>query len=560
MLLTISSLTLFAQNKEAIKAYNNGVELFKLQNYNGAIDFMEKALEADPNFIYAHRTLISAHEQLNQLDDAIQGYLALIKIVPRDEKLYYNLALTYRDNEQKQLAVKYLEKALAISPNYSKASLELKRLQSAGVKTVSAAVPTEAPDPADIAYSEALQLYNQKKHQQAIKRLRKNEEDASKADYFYLMAIAQQQIGEREEAKASYEMALELDDLHFDASYNLGKLFYNDKAFKEAIPYLENAKARQPENNRLRQTLAKAYYYDKKYKKAIPLLEEIRQDEYRYLLAKAYDETGDSRKSERIYQELQGSSTELADQLNDEAIKYGREAGDYAKKGNYDKAIATLEKAIKISSKEASLHFNLGLNYLEVDNPRKARAAFKRATEIDPEHAKAFAGLGHIYYEKEEYSEAAAYYIAAIDAGLKDIAVQANLGASYLRLYQPKRAIEAYEGAVAIAPGDPYNYYNLGRAYMEAKEYPLAIQTLEDALNLNTMFLDAHYHLAICYIEINDYEKGLEVANAIIAKDDEYALGYLAKAACYKRMRKYGKAEEFESIALRLDPSLKGKT
>lgn len=559
IILSLSSLSSFAQNKEAVKAYNNGVELFKLQNYTGAIDFMEKAIEADPNFVYAHRTIISAHEQLNQLNEAIDAYLELLKIVPRDEKLYYNLALTYRDTDQKELAVKYLEKALSIKPDYSKASLELKRLQSAGVKSVSE--PTyEAPDPADVAYSEALELYNQKKYERAIQRLRDQKEDANKADYFYLMAISQQQIGERDDAKASYETALELDDLHFDASYNLGKLLYNDKVFGEAILYLETAQARQPNHAQLRQILAKAYFYDEKYEKAIPLLEEIRQDEYRYLLAKAYDETGQNRKSERIYQELQGSNVQLVDQLNDEAMKYGREASEFAKKGNYDKAIATLEKAIQISSKEASLHFNLGLNYLEIGNSRKARAAFKKATEIDPEHAKAFAGLGHIYYEKETYDEAAAYYLAAIDAGLKDIAVQANLGASYLRLYQPKRAIEAYEGAIAIAPTDAYNYYNLGRAYMEAKEYPLAIQTFEEALQLNTLFLDAQYHIAICYIEINEYEKGLEVANAIIAKDDEYALGYLAKAACYKRMRKYDKADEFEAIALRLDPSLKGKT
>lgn len=564
IILVCLSLSVFAQkNNEAIKAYNSGVELFKLQNYQGAIDFMKEAIAADPGFIHAHRTLISAHEQLKQLDKAIQAYLELVKILPSDEKLHFNLALTYRDNQQQELAMKYLEKALAINPGYEKAALELKRLKALSApKQETTNIAQAPPRPAEVAYSEALDFYNQKKYSKTIRRLRENEEGAETADYFYLMAIAQQQIGEREEAKASYQAALEIDDLHFDASYSLGKLLFNDEAFKEALPYLETAQSREPNHKRLRQVLAKAYFYAGKYRKAIPILEAMPQEEYQYLLAKAYDETGQGKKSEKIYAQLQGNSknSHLAEQLRDQSIEYGREASKYARDGDYNKAIETLEKAITINSGEASLHFNLGLNYLEVGNPKKARNAFKKATEINPNHGKAFAGLGHIYYEKEEYPDAAAYYLAAIDAGLKDIAVQAQLGASYLRLFQPKKAIEAYQGAIDLAPGDPYNYFNLGRAYMEAKEHPLAIKAFEEALSLDNMFLDAHYNIAICYIEINDYQKGLEVANAIIAKDDEYALGYLAKAACYKRMRKYDKAEEFEKIALRLDPSLKGKT
>jgi len=51
---------------------------------------------------------------------------------------------------------------------------------------------------------------------------------------------------------------------------------------------------------------------------------------------------------------------------------------------NYDKAIVSLEKCIKLKPNDAVAYFELGKNYLFLKQYKEAQDSFEKATQLDP--------------------------------------------------------------------------------------------------------------------------------------------------------------------------------
>lgn len=563
---------LIAQKPEAIKEYNAGLAYYNLKNYKGAIPFFEEAVDKDPSFINAFRVLISCHEQEGDNQAAANLYERIVELSPSDEKLCYNLALTYIDLKEYNKSALYLKKALRINPGYGRAGDKLKEienyLEKQARKNNVTDVETNSGNARSIenkAYNEALDAYREKKYENCLIQLKNYKGEVTNPDFYYLKAITYQHIGKRDEAIGAYEETLELDDRHFNTNLNLGRIYYNDQAFEEAIPLLETAYLRREKDINLLYDLAKAYFYAKAYKEAVNYLETYTQKksddgEAWRLLGESYSKIGKSKNASKAFEVAkkygQGND-DLHDHLENNIAKYGREASAYTKEGKYDQAISVLEKAITEHSEAASLHFNLGLNYMEIGNTKKAREEFKKTIDLEPSHAKACQGLGRIYYEREDYTEAGAYYLATIDAGKQDEFVYYKLGSCWFKLKRFEKAIEAYQEAVSLNPKEKQYYFGLGLAYLAVEKHYKAISTMQVALTIDPMFLDAQYNIAICYLKTSQYDTCIVEAEKILKKNSQYAKAYLVIGHAHKRMGNYGLASEFQKKAERLDPTLK---
>jgi tetratricopeptide (TPR) repeat protein len=567
-------LIFFAQSKDAIKEYNAGLEYYNISNYNAAIPFFKNAVEKDNSFYYAHRSLIACYEQTNQVDQAIDAYQACIKISPSDKGLVYNLSQTYIQQKKYDKAILWLRKALELDPTYAKAAQSLKEVEEylAKQKKLQHQASEEIQGGNDNStvnriYNEALLAYRKKEYAEALAILNSLDtdvNDVTNANFYYLKAIAYQQTGERHDAIEAYEMALEIDDRHFDSNNNLGVIYYNDESFSEAIPLFETAYSQRKNDRDLLYNLARAYYFNEDYKEAAPLLDRYTQldrDDAQafFYLAEAYENIGQKRKSKEAFERAKelGGNSEIADELQSSIAEYGNKAREFTKTGNYQKAIEILEEAITKHSEEASLRFNLGLNYLEIGNVKKAQAEFAKTVDLDPSHAKAYQGLGLIYYDKGDFSKAAAYYLATIEAGKADAYVQYKLGNCYYQLNRFNSAIEHYSQAIELKGDEKQFYFSLALAYLKNRNNNKSIAALQQALKIDPMFLDAQYHICINYIESNRFEDAVKEGQKLIKKDPNYAKGYLVIAHAYKRLGNLAEANRYKQRAVELDPSLR---
>lgn len=70
---------------------------------------------------------------------------------------------------------------------------------------------------------------------------------------------------------------------------------------------------------------------------------------------------------------------------------------------NYDKAIVSLEKCIKLKPNDAVAYFELGKNYLSLKDYGNAQSFFEKATQLDPKNKWYWLGIYDVSYETKNY-------------------------------------------------------------------------------------------------------------------------------------------------------------
>jgi len=104
------------------------------------------------------------------------------------------------------------------------------------------------------------------------------------------------------------------------------------------------------------------------------------------------------------------------------AEKYMQEGLINFQQHNYDQAIASYEKAIKLEPKSTAAYNMMGMayrfRYNQLGNPElrdKEIAAFQKAIDIDPKFWVAMINLGATYYARGEKDKAAPWFKKALE-------------------------------------------------------------------------------------------------------------------------------------------------
>ena len=105
----------------------------------------------------------------------------------------------------------------------------------------------------------------------------------------------------------------------------------------------------------------------------------------------------------------------------DSAEQFLQEGLAHFQKQEYDQAIASYEKAIKLEPRAATAYNMLGMayrfKYNQLRNPElreKEIAAFKQAIEVDPKYWVALINLGATYYYQGDKAKAAPLFKKAL--------------------------------------------------------------------------------------------------------------------------------------------------
>ena len=92
------------------------------------------------------------------------------------------------------------------------------------------------------------------------------------------------------------------------------------------------------------------------------------------------------------------------------AFAYVSRGDAYADKGDNDRAIADFNEAIRLDPKSALAFRSRGVAYADKGDNDRAIADFNKAIRLDPKSALAFMSLGDAYANKDEYDRAIADY------------------------------------------------------------------------------------------------------------------------------------------------------
>src|ERR1700687_2511168 len=136
----------------------------------------------------------------------------------------------------------------------------------------------------------------------------------------------------------------------------------------------------------------------------------------------------------------------------------------YQAKGEFDHAIADYTEAIRLDPTYILAFNNRGLAYSNQDDYDHAIADFDQVTQLDPNNTIAFNKRGNAYLAKGDLDHALADYTEVIRQDSKDAIAFNNRGNAYLAKGDIDRAIADYNEAIRLDPDECGTHLNRGTA------------------------------------------------------------------------------------------------
>ncbi|TSA52733.1 MAG: tetratricopeptide repeat protein [Planctomycetaceae bacterium] len=199
--------------------------------------------------------------------------------------------------------------------------------------------------------------------------------------------------------------------------FNLAVAYEKRKRYRNAAAEYRAVLKIKSDDTDAMNGLANCYLRDKKYSSAIKLYEKI---------AKISPKNGS------VYAGL--------------GFAYG-----HTKK--YKQATKNYEKAIKYGYHPTMKEMNIITEYyLKVKNYDSAIKTYKKMIKLDPKKAEIYSGLAHIYSLKGDTDKEIEYYKKSLSYDQEDYMVYLNLGGAYERKKMFGDAIREYTSAYQLNP------------------------------------------------------------------------------------------------------------
>ncbi len=148
----------------------------------------------------------------------------------------------------------------------------------------------------------------------------------------------------------------------------------------------------------------------------------------------------------------------------------------YIQRGQFDQAIAILERALKGNAFSAETYSNLATAYMQKGMLDKAEELLQTALQIAPGHYVAYLNLGLLYLMRGRYEASADYLERGLEHIPNDGPARNNLAVSLIRLGRYDEARKHLNLLINLEPNSASGYFNMAISYTLEKK-------LDEAMN-----------------------------------------------------------------------------
>jgi len=248
--------------------------------------------------------------------------------------------------------------------------------------------------------------------------------------------------------------------------------------------------------------------------------------------------------------------------LNSESAKQSNNRGlEALNKGEYDKAIADFNEALRLNPTLALAYCNRGEAWRKKGEYDKAIADNNEALRLNPNNARAYNNRGLAWGSKGEYDRAIGDYNEAIRLDPNDAKAYNNRGLALHGKREYDKAITDFNEALRLNPTLAVAYNNRGLAWSSKRDYDKAIADYNQAVAINPKFPLAYSNLAFLYATCPDGKhrdgtKAVENATKAFQLDGGQHWSYAETlAAAYAESGDFEKAKEWEVKSIALAPN-----
>ena len=236
---------------------------------------------------------------------------------------------------------------------------------------------------------------------------------------------------------------------------------------------------------------------------------------------------------------------------------------------NYDKAIVALEKCLVSQPNNATVHFELGKNYLALKQYESAYQSFQKATQIEPKNRWFWVGIYDLSFQTKNYDRAmaAVQQLILFDERYKDDLIPLYMATNQLEKalaligemnakYGKSQERTQFKNQILLATkNETSDWKELGdfKNYLDANDGNQAVQTMNSIL-VNTQIPNAVKHRVVNEFLIfafnnPQFEGNLERAISLFDSDKEVNVAQ-AIGKFYQNKKQPEKAIHYYELAL----------
>ena len=401
--------------------------LWKLSLSTEAIEWLNKAIKADPKLIDAYIALSDYYSQRFDFEAAGGILIKANKIAPNNFEVFRSYALIEFRRRNYLGAINYGKRALALFE-------------------------------ADV-------------------------------DTHILLAKAYLNSGDVNEAYNLANRAIELNPNSKEANIIYARTVSAVRAKSAGIQYLQNIVNKYPLIKKYRLALGKLYYSDESYNDARAVFEQILNIDPKYKDAKI--ELGRTYRNLNMLdaaldQFLQSAVMDPAD-----AVPLYEAGLLYLQVKKNKKAITQFERVLRINKIYPLAHYYIGKAYLAMGNKKKAIEYAKKERKINAKLADSYVLAAEAYQKLGQYSLCAKEYHEAIKLRSQGAIIYVKIATCYRNAGNLDIAESMLTQAEKIENGLPDIYREQGQIYEMKGFYDRAVQAYDKYLALNPNAPDA---------------------------------------------------------------------
>lgn len=462
-------------------------------NPEGALGLYRKAIEAKPDYLLAHATIISNLFLQQKFDDAEKQLAALKKIAPKHpQTLYLDAQASYQRKDFKATR-EITQQLLRMAPNNANT------LQLAGATEfqLRSFIQAEAYLTKALAQSPDLQLARR------------------------MLIASYLRAGQPAKALATLEPVAGRIDLDPALLSLAGETYLQNGDAKKAADYFAKASKLAPEDARTKTSLALAHMAQGNSAAAFEELEQISLSDKGVTadlaLIAAYLRNNQTDKALKAIDTLEKKQP-------DNAMTHNLRARTLLTRKDAQGARQSFEKALAVSPVFFPAAASLAALDLAEQKPEAARKRFESILAADPKHIQALLALAELRAANNGTPDEVAGLIGkAVSANPTESAPRLALIQHYLKAKDNKKAMAAANDAITAMPDKPEILDALGQTQQISGDLNQALTTYAKLAALQPASPVAHMRIAGIHLASKSKEeaakslkKGLEIKPDLI--------------------------------------------
>ena len=226
----------------------------------------------------------------------------------------------------------------------------------------------------------------------------------------------------------------------------------------------------------------------------------------------------------------------------------------YVKIGQIDDALISIQKAVKLDTKDAEAHSNMGLILFQLNMFEKAIRSFKKAINLKANYAEAYNNLGIVLQKINKLEQAEFNYKKAIVLKPKFEAAHNNLGNTLRELSKFKEAEKIYLRVIFLYLNFIEAHYNLGITQQKLNKLIDAESSFKKVIELKPNYFEAYNNLGIILQTLGKLKEAEKNYKKAINLKVDYADAYNNLGITLQRLNRLDEAEFNYREAIKFKP------